>query len=271
MQIIKMIKFEVNRVLKSKRFWIVLGIGLTISVMQAVHYALADIENYFNLESDYPIVCWLSYLGRDMQLFYRSLYYIIFPILASLGFSTSYYEDKQSGYYKNIMIQTTRINYAAAKYIVSFVAGGIVVVVPLIISLYFHAGFISVSPPNELSLQAVPLDGDMLCNLFYEHPMVYVIIFFMINFFVGGCIAGITLIFSLIAKKRYSVCVFSFVFCMLESNILYQFNSSGWAFSYVADTSYVPLNGVVVFLKVSFTMILTFVTYIYIINRKDVL
>lgn len=268
---IKMLGVEWKRVIRSKRFWFALGIGILCSIFQAIHYKLSGIIQYIYAGEDYPIVCWVSYLGRDIQLFYHSLYFLIFPIIAVLPFAVSYYDDWKSGYYKMLLLKSRRKTYAIAKYLVAFVSGGLVVTLPLMFSLFIHAGIVPTYPPNELSLQAVPLDGDMLCNVFYDYPLVYAIIFWGIDFLVGGCIAGMTLCFSIIAKKKYSAYIFGFVFCILESTILYQFDSARWAFSNIVDPINVSLNGNVVFIKIIGTIIVSFILFVSTLARKDVL
>lgn len=268
---IEVLHFEWNRAMRSKRIWFVLGAGMLCSVLQAVHYEMGGIVKNFYENSDYPIVCWLSYLGRDIQLFYRSLYYLIFPIMAALPFAASYYEDKQSGYQKVLFMKVKRNAYAAAKYLVAFVTGGLVTVLPLMFSLFLHAGFVPGYPPSELSLQAVPLDGQPYCNIFYEHPFFYAVIFWGIDFLVGGCIAGIALCFSLIAKMKYSIYVFGFVFCILERTILYQFDCVNWAFSNIAEMTDLLLNGWEIFTKLIVTVIFSFALFVGVLTRKDVL
>lgn len=266
----KILSFEWYRAIHSKSFSIAILIGVVCAFSQAIHYMSSGIVQIFSVDSDYPMVCWLSYLGRDIQLFYHSLYYMLFPILVVVPYAQSYYEDIKSGMSKMVFIKVRRTQYAISKYLVAFLTGGIVMTIPLIISLFIHAGFVPLYPPSEFSLQAVAQDGDMLCNIFYDKPFLYVIVFWIINFLVGGSITGITLCYSLFAKMKYSVYTFGFVFCLLENSILSQFGYADWALYNIADPTNVPISGWHVIIKLFVIYLLSFGLFVYIVKKKDV-
>lgn len=66
-----------------------------------------------------------------------TLYLIYFlGIIAALPYGISYYRDKKSGFIKNICTRTDKKKYLNSKYIATFLSGGMVAAIPIIIDFF---------------------------------------------------------------------------------------------------------------------------------------
>ncbi|MFR7668865.1 MAG: hypothetical protein ACLU00_10370 [Mediterraneibacter faecis] len=68
------------------------------------------------------------------------IFFLILPILASLPFGTSYFEDCKEGVIKNIYMRTKREDYLKAKYAAAFLSGELQFLVPLIFKFNVQSG-----------------------------------------------------------------------------------------------------------------------------------
>ncbi len=202
------IKNECKRTIFSKGMAASLSIGLVIIGWHLYQYVWGPgitSENAYCPESVF--YRWIGAGTFPMQSY---LYYLIIPLLAVLPGGITYYEDLKSGYWQNIYTRTKRWKYLAAKYISVTVAGGIAVVVPLLVDLYATCmRFPALKPEPIMSIG--PGRTAMGFQLFYTHPWIYTILFLMFDFLFAGAIVGISLITSFYTEYRFAVLITPFV------------------------------------------------------------
>lgn len=177
------IKEEMNRAMKSKGMLLALTIGITIVMIHIIHYIISF--HYANQMIDfekYPIiypatVCdkWIEGNTFTMESF---LYFLLLPIIAVLPFGTSYLTDNQSGFLKGIYMRISRKKYLIAKYISSFVAGGIAVILPLSVNLMCALIFLPNLDPQVVSGQSLIRAATVFHELYYSNPLIYLVLFF---------------------------------------------------------------------------------------------
>lgn len=231
---VKILKLELSRAIKSKAMLGTILIGLIITVAHNIQYNTAAI-NFINMASKYPkpmysppnaFTEWIgaSYTAQSF------LYYLILPILACIPFADSFFTDKKSGYIKNVLIRANRKDYFMGKYLATFIAAGIAVIVPLIVNLIITSMFLPSYIPNVSTYGQIG-QVSMWSKVFFTHPYIYILGYLIIDFIFSGFIATIGLSISLIAEYRFMVIIAPFLIYVFIYSVLGSFNLE----------SYIPL------------------------------
>ena len=231
---VKILKLELSRAIKSKAMLGTILIGLIITVAHNIQYNTAAI-NFINMASKYPkpmysppnaFTEWIgaSYTAQSF------LYYLILPILACIPFADSFFTDKKSGYIKNVLIRANRKDYFMGKYLATFIAAGIAVIVPLIVNLIITSMFLPSYIPNVSTYGQIG-QVSMWSKVFFTHPYIYILGYLIIDFMFSGFIATIGLSISLIAEYRFMVIIAPFLIYVFIYSVLGSFNLE----------SYIPL------------------------------
>lgn len=190
---------DFKRAILSKRFLVVCIFGILISTVH--FYYKVILTNAYNIgPSGYynPFMIWIS---KDVFSIYAQIFLNIFPILASIVYSDSYWIDKYSGFIKNIYTRAKKVDYLISKYLTIFVVGGVSVSIPLLCSLLLM--FMSLPAVTPSVFSQFDLSKDMFGNLFYNHPYIYIWIYLFLNFVFGGLCSTLGLAISTFSKNRF--------------------------------------------------------------------
>ena len=214
----KLILIELDRVKNNKMMWFSLMLGMVIAIVEFIIGPLASSKNIIsgfngNVNSTIKTVfnTWMFSLDyRALPI--RKLYVMIMPLLATFAYSTSIVSDIKTGYIKNIYIRTKKINYLVSKCIVSHIAGGMVVVIPIIVNLLLTSMVLpSVKPEAVLGIYE-PGGYAFLSEIAYTHPYIYIFIFLIIIFLYSGIFTSCSLLVAEFAPVSFIAAIFPFVF-----------------------------------------------------------
>lgn len=218
------LKIELTRALKSKTMLLSLIIGTLITLSHVLIYII-PVSNFIDQALSYnkamysvPSVFagWIGNAGYSMQSF---LFYMLLPILVTIPFGDSFFADNKSGYIKNVLIRVKKKKYYLSKYIATFISGGLVIVIPLLINLIVSSMFLPSHLPQVIS--GYPIGAaSMWSKIFYTHPYVYIFSYLLIDFIFSGLIATIALSISLISEYRFSVVFMPFLIYLFIYSIL---------------------------------------------------
>lgn len=198
---IKLLKIDFKRAIWNKQFVIVMIIGVLLSLMQIYMEVIPYLKYYEGAASYFnPFVKWISNDGFNTCAL---LFFMIFPVLASLPYSDSYWVDKNSGFNKSIYTRSKKKDYFISRYITNFIIGGTVVVIPLILNFYILMMLLPAVHPSIFDESILP--KDMFSSLYYFHPYLYVGIYLALTFIFGGTFASIGLAVSAYCKNRLLV------------------------------------------------------------------
>lgn len=219
MMMYSILKLELKRAFINRFFAISVLIGSIISVLQTVDASLSYAFD-INLEYDiYPISVFNSYIGLSMTSVWTYVLFMIFPLIASLPYASSYLSDVKGGYVKTIFIKTKKVYYFLAKLLAVFLSGGTVVLLPLIINLLLTALCVPAVIP-DISVGTFPIFGDSFAaDLYYTHPFIYILMYDLIIFVTSGVLACTALAFSHFIKYKYVVTLSPFLLFMAISFI----------------------------------------------------
>jgi len=145
---------------------------------------------------------------------YRYALIFVLPILAVLPYGMSYYSDLKSGYVKQIATRISMKVYTRAKYIATFLSGGIAITFPLFVQFFIIATIYPLHKPYRF-------DGSLIgqysfaTDFFYEHPVIYTILRMLVIFVISGLLATISLLVSKYIYNLFSVFITPFVVCFI--------------------------------------------------------
>lgn len=190
--------------------------GMYDSRMEYIHYVEeAGYGNAVNVCSGTAYEYWIMF---DFNM-YKIVILFIMPILSVLPFGMSYYSDVKSGYIKQIVSRMSMKTYTRAKYIATFISGGLAVTLPLFIQFLLTATIFPLHKPDRFACAMV----GQYCfdvDLFYEHPMIFTLFRLMLIFVVAGLLATVSLLVSKYIYNYFSVFITPFVVSfMLEFSV----------------------------------------------------
>lgn len=189
-------KFEWNRMIHSKTF--------LISAIAASLMIIADVVAWFLL--------YLQGIDVDTSIFYKWLgvnrgmnagvyFFIALPLLTAFAYSWSVSYDRNSGYISQIITRTSRKKYFTAKFLVTFISGGIIFAGALILDYVLLAIFSPAYTPIPGDL-ASSMDPFHFCSeIFYQNPYLFMLIWFGISFLWGGAMSCISMAAGMLIKK----------------------------------------------------------------------
>lgn len=193
----KIIGFEIERAFKSREMLYSLLIGFSIVI---AHFCWFTVPSYIeNVSGTYkelsqqPMALYSHWIGGEYITVLSILFYWMLPILAVLPFGMSFYWDRKNGYIKNIVTRIEKKKYLLSKFIAVFLSAGTALVLPLLLNFMLTAGWLPALQP-ECSTGDYPIFANsMWSELFYTKPLLYVILFLVIDFILAGSLAIIAL------------------------------------------------------------------------------
>lgn len=239
----KVISIEIKKSMKTKGFLVALCVGLIIAILQCVWF-YKNIYSVNQLEMSYVLNAGVSdklygywfqngilegWMGCELYSQYNQLFFMVFPLLASLPYAVSLYREFRSGYTSQMVTRCGRGRYYISKFIAVFISGGLVVMLPLLLNFLISACYLPVIPIDPMSLQAVVTGRDMWGALYYEKPLCYAAAYMGVDFVYGGIFACVSLAVTFLFNNAFSILAFPFIlsyFLMYGiDNLAYRFQS----------------------------------------------
>lgn len=221
----KILKIELKRAFYNKLFLISVLIGCIITGMQIYQNVLPMMEYNVNTYVEMPPHSVFSkWIGAGFT-FWDDLFFIIFPLLASIPFADSFYIDCKTGYVKNIFTRTKKSDYYLSKFIAVFLSGGTTVIIPLLLNLYLSALCLPSIIPDVTAGTFPIFSNSTGAAFFYTHPFLYVFLYMLLIFIVSGILVTIALAFSFLVNYQYVVTLTPFM-CLIFISFVSMFFSN---------------------------------------------
>lgn len=203
----KLLKIELKRALKNRAAYIAFLVACAINLIHIFHNIIPNLEMWnwtaSNLKSDmqYPYFLFQEWICGNSYNLEGFLYFMILPLLAVLPHSLSFYTDKENGYIRQMYIRFSREKYLFAKFAAVFIAGGSVIVVPLILNFAVCAMMFPALYPQQLA--GTFINASVLWFHIYEtKPILYVGIYLLIDFLFAGLVAALPLFLAFLQKRN---------------------------------------------------------------------
>ncbi len=189
------LKSELYKVCHSPTFWIALLVGFGTSCLTLYHactWKRQFLEQAMFGTSYEGLSLVMFWLGGSNISMGNMIFYIIFPLLSTIPYSWSLFTDINSGYVNQILTRSNRKSYLRARFLVTFLAGGAAIVIPMVLNLMMTAWVMPSVTPSVLLLSP-PIEGQFLSHLFYKNNALYIVAVLVTEFFWGGTLACIGL------------------------------------------------------------------------------
>jgi len=269
-KMIRMIKIELKKAFLNKWFLVAVTFGCMIAILQIIQDVVPMVKYTSSCISRNlpPHTLYNKWLGINSTL-WNTVFFIIFPLLASIPFADSFHTDLKSGYVKNILTRTSKKNYYFSKYIAVFFSAGTTVVIPLILNLYLTAMILPTITPSVSAGFYPILETATLSHIYYSKPALYIIIYLCIIFMVSGVLASTALAFSHFIKYRYVITLIPYLCYLLVSfESMFFSNASIKIDAWVNPCSNVPLDLRIVILEVIILVLGTLLVYWFTGKKK---
>lgn len=244
-------KTECYKAFRSVLFYVALGIGILCAVASTVYMLRQYVgemgvggilrsieengwvckENILEQQTLYN--CWM---GADRQSLGAMLFYNLTPLLAALPCGWLFSEELHSGYLHMIVPRKDRRSYFQAKLLVSFLTGGITIVLPQMISILVVSMEIPAMRTSVINgMYTGIFHGEIFSSVFYAHPMIYIILILIMDFIFGGLFAWLSLTVAFFSHSRMAAVTLPFLTLLF-------IDSCKMFFYYINYTEISPLN-----------------------------
>ena len=268
-----MIKLELKRAFTSRGLLLSLAIGCLIAVIHVIFNvvpAARDLNGYMALNLPMSDPAWLySYWmggnGNDVEGY---LFYLILPILATLPFADTFFTDCRGGFVKNVCIRVRRGRYYFAKYLATVLSGGAAVVLPLALNFLLSCLLLpSLAQQAAASFSGI-CDISPFSGLYYTLPLVYVLIYLVIDFLFAGLIASLALVTSQVVENRFLVLLSPFLIYLFVFSLCNLIGEVSWEPFNFLQPSY-PYGSIGVMLAELLLLLLPGVVFFLIKGPRD--
>lgn len=260
---LKVFKEEMKRAFCGDGMKLSLAVGMLISLAHVVQYGLV---NYSMLQSTdfsrysmvHPMPVVEGWLGGNTYNLQSFIFFLLLPLLATLPFGISYFDEQRNGVLRNVFLRVSRKEYLRAKYFSTFLSGGTAIVLPLLANLVLTMVLL----PNHSGTNILTGSGINAAKIGYElyfnYPMLYLGGYFVLDFLLGGAFACVALAGSYIAAHRVVNAVLPFFLQLAVYVICSLTGEDGYTSVYFAQAGYgldslwVPLAYFVILIGVSF-------------------
>ena len=118
-------------------------------------------------------ISYTNWIGSHNIYLQQNIFYMAIPILATLPFGSSFYDDINRGYARNVCVRAKKKYYLVAKYIAVFVSGGCVVAIPMVLSFLISSIFLPTMLPEASYTFTNIYPAYKWADLFYVQPLLY--------------------------------------------------------------------------------------------------
>lgn len=221
----RLLKIEMERAFHSSLFVLAVLIGMGIFAVHIYQIVLPDAVFIRNIDWNDEVFLKV-YSGMQLPNLYTDymeifggsfsiLYHFILPVLTGLPYAYTLFTDAKYHYMDQLILRGGQKEYYRAKLFVQFLIGGCVAVLPMILSFAVTAVLLPATRPELISPTCIIYGASVLGELFYRHPLVYVIILWVIDFAGFGIISCLSYVFCELMENRFMVALVPFVlyFC----------------------------------------------------------
>ena len=219
--------------------WHVITVIMPISEGQNYELSANAIDDLY-----VPISLFSTWMGNELFPIQSYIFYLILPLLAVLPFGSSFFEDIKSGYIINVCTRVEKKIYFKAKYLAVFLSGGVAVVAPLLLNLVLSSMFMPAFIPDNGTVGTIS-PTTMAYEVFFTHPLVYVLMFIVIDFLFAGVIATLALSYTYFTEHRFGVMIVPFVFYFFIYSLTNLIDKTDYSLFFMlnggANNNYLPV------------------------------
>lgn len=171
-----------------------------------------------------------SWIGMDGFSLYNSLFYMFMPLICTLPFAWSYNKERNLCYERNMVIRCGRFRYYAAKYLATFISGGLVILLPILLNVLLVAMKIPAYHSTVDYDLYIGVEYPMLWSrVFYDNPLLYLVLYVTLIFLFCGLLAVLGMTVSYFTRNKVAVLIVPFCACIALGAMegLFAYNKDG--------------------------------------------
>lgn len=130
---------------------------------------------------------------------------------------------KKIGYIKNVIVRVDKKIYMKAKYLATFIAGGLAMIIPMLFNMILSCLYSNLAVPDILYGYVCMFHRSFGSDLFYTHPFVFCVLYLGIDFIFCGLVACSCMALSFFCNKRFIVLLFPFFFFLAIDYVRWYF------------------------------------------------
>jgi len=218
------LNIEISRAFRCRNFIVAVILGSTITMVHFLLHTLpmavpqgVTAQNYSGL---YPPTVFNEWIGGQGLFLTATLYFFLFPLIATIPYGDSYYTEKKAGYQKNIFLRINKKYYFISKYIATFLSAGTAITIPLLLDLMITMTVVPSVLPDINAPVFLMNSSNMWSSLFYTFPYCYIFYYLLLDFVFAGLFATISLVSSLWMSNHLGVLLAPFLFYLFVYFIL---------------------------------------------------
>ncbi len=171
-------------------------------------------------KSPAPNTAFLRWMSVGNLSLSAKMFFLIWPILAALPCGSSLSQDRQSGYYEQVVVRCGRSRYFLGKFTVCFMTGGVAVSLPLVLNLMMNAMIYPICVPQFHVPGCSIGNGYFLAELLYTEPWFFCAAWCGIAFLWGGGAASLCLVIDGKIRNNVVIMLFPLVVLWAASGVL---------------------------------------------------
>lgn len=219
---LRILRVECQKAIKNKMFVVSLCIGGLFCVMSAL-YMIGTYQEDLAMASEFAgnamtgifslYNYWIGgeWISSGFQLFFTML-----PLLACIPYGWSLFSERKDGYIMNMAVRTGKRSYFLCKYIAVFMSGGLVVLLPMLFNLVMVAMYIPAIQPDINYIQYYSNEyGTMWSLLFYECPLLFCMLYLLLDFVFAGLFACMSMSAGMILQHKVAVVICPFLILLV--------------------------------------------------------
>ena len=242
---------EIKRAFNTIGMKLALLVGCALSIWHVITVIMpiSEGQNY-ELSADViddlyvPISLFSTWMGNELFPIQSYIFYLILPLLAVLPFGSSFFEDIKSGYIINVCTRVEKKIYFKAKYLAVFLSGGVTVVAPLLLNLVLSSMFMPAFIPDNGTVGTIS-PTTMAYEVFFTHPLIYVLMLIVIDFIFAGVMATLALSYTYFTEHRFGVMIVPFVFYFFIYSLTNLIDKTDYSLFFMlnggANNNYLPV------------------------------
>lgn len=222
------------------KFSLFLGCCITIfhwifSVLPMAFYQDTYMGTEYSMK--YPFNVFNNWIGAQTYTF-SYLYFFLIPLLVTLPHAGSFSQDIRYRMIQQLCIRVERKYYYRAKYVATFISGGTVAIVPLILNFILTSAVLPMISPQAADYTTLIGMKSTLGDFYFKHPILYICIFLMIIFVFSGILATIAFIAAYYTNHMFIVLTAPFVFSMFLNSLFSMFGLTDWQMVFFLNPAY---------------------------------
>lgn len=207
------LRLELSRAFRNKSMAIALLIGFGLSVWHFMDCIWPNRMYVFT--GDYVLSSFDRWIGGENYSLQAKLYFMLLPILCAFPYGASWFFDCAYGYGSQAIVRRSQKDYVRTKYLVTFLSGAVVAVLPLMFDfLITNLAVPAVPPQSGYGLSSISA-RDFLGDLYFAHPFLYLLAYLTMDGVFYGLFTTLSLVGTAYLKNRYLVQLMSFLAYML--------------------------------------------------------